>query len=102
MNNGMCCLCGAPRRPTHAPVESFGNRLPIIHMRDHREVMRHPEIEADPQLLVNVSMWRNGGVDTAGRTHMCDDCILVGLRVAKEWVDASITALSPPDKEARK
>lgn len=96
MNNAICCLCGAPRRPTQAPVESFGNRLPIIQMRDHRDVLRHPEVEMNPQLLVNVSMWRNGGVDTAGRTHMCDDCILVGLHVAKKFVDESIAALEDP------
>lgn len=94
MSPDICCLCGAPRRPTQAPVASFGNRLPIVQMREHRDVQRHPSIEVNPQLLVNVSMWRNGGVDTAGRTHMCDDCILVGLHVAKEFVDSSIAALA--------
>ena len=92
----MGCLCGAPRRPTQAPLSSFGNGNRIVSMREHRDVRRDPELEISPQLLVHVSMYRNGDVDTAGRTHMCDECVLVGLRHAKQFVDESIAALSTP------
>lgn len=92
-----CCLCGAPRRPTQKPVESFGNGVPIIQISDHRE-LREGRWEESPQMLVSVSMWRNGGT-SPGRTHMCDDCILVGLRHAKQFVDSSIAALSTPSQE---
>jgi len=36
-------------------------------------------------------MWRNGGTDP-GKTHICDGCIVVGLRVAKKFVDESLAA----------
>lgn len=87
-----CCLCGAIRRPTQKPVESFGNGLPIIQMDQHRP-MNAGRWEVSPQLLVRVNMWRNGGT-SPGQTHMCDDCILVGLQHAKQFVDQSIAALS--------
>jgi hypothetical protein len=93
-----CCLCGAVRRPTQAPVESFGNGLPIIHMSDHRPMMEG-RWEQSPQLLVSVNMWRNGGT-APGQTHMCDDCIIVGLRRAKEFVDQSLEALCCKDEPA--
>lgn len=90
--NAHCCLCGEVRRPTQAPVESFGNGVPIIQMSEHRP-MRGGRWEMSPQMLVNVSMWRNGGT-SPGQTHICDECILVGLRCAKEFVDQSIAALT--------
>jgi len=52
------------------------------------------------QLLVNVGIWRNGGTDP-GNTHICDGCILVGLREAKRWVDETIAALEPPQAGGR-
>lgn len=88
-----CCLCGAPRRPTQAPVGSFGNvGSTIVQMADHRP-LQEGRWEDSPQLIVNVSMWRNGGT-APGQTHICDDCILVGLRHAKQFVDTSLNALS--------
>lgn len=94
-----CCLCGAPRRPTQKPVESFGNDVECISMKDHRP-LQEGRWEASPQLLVSVSMWRNGGT-APGQTHMCDECIVVGLRRAKKFVDESLAALSPADAENR-
>lgn len=88
-----CCLCGAPRRPTQQPVEDFGNGTPIINMARHRPML-DGRWEKEPQLLVRVSMWRNGGI-AKGNTHMCDDCIVVGLLEAKRFVDESLRALDP-------
>lgn len=85
-----CCLCGADRRPTQKPVQSFGNNLECIFIGEHRP-LQEGRWEVNPQLLVNVSMWRNGGTDS--HTHMCDDCIVVGLKEAKRFVDTSLAAL---------
>lgn len=82
-----CCLCGEPRRPTQTPVSSFGNDVPIIQMDQYRP-MKAGRWEQSPQMLVSVNMWRNGGSNA--QTHMCDECILVGLREAKKFVDQSI------------
>ena len=87
-----CGLCGAPRRPTQKPVGSFGNGTECLRMREHREIPQGPgQIEISPQLLLNVSMWRNGG-GLAGE-HICDDCIVVGLKAAKRFVDNALQAL---------
>lgn len=86
-----CCLCGALRRPTQKPVESFGNSVECISMKDHR-TLQEGRWEVNPQLLVSVSMWRNGGTDQ-GQTHICDECIVVGLTAAKRFVDDSLAAL---------
>lgn len=96
-----CCLCGTPRRATQAPVGSFGNGSIIVQMNKHRPMLDGRR-EISPQLIVSVSMWRNGGV-AEGQTHMCDDCIVVGLKEAKAFVDASLESLAPsrPQMDAR-
>lgn len=86
-----CCLCGARRRPTQKPVESFGNNVECIQIKDHRP-LQDGRWEVSPQLLVSVSMWRNGGT-APGQTHMCDECIVVGLTAAKRFVDDALAAL---------
>lgn len=86
-----CCLCGAPRRPTQKPVDSFGNNLACITIGDHRP-LQEGRWEISPQMCVNVSMWRNGGA-ARGEAHICDDCIIVGLKEAKRFVDGSLAAL---------
>jgi hypothetical protein len=90
-----CCLCGALRRPTQAPVGSFGNDDHIVYIADHRP-LQEGRWEDRPQLLVFLNIYRNGGV-ARGQTHMCDDCILVGLRHAKKFVDGAIEALQQPN-----
>lgn len=87
-----CCLCGAPRRPTQKPVESFGNNVECIIIREHRE-LREDRWEESPQMLVSVSMWRNGGT-APGETHICDDCIVIGLQAAKRWVDDTLRGMT--------
>ncbi len=91
-----CCLCGAPRRPTQKPVESFGNGIECLLMREHREIPQGPgQLEISPQMLVNVSIRRNGG--GIGGEHICDDCIVVGLKAAKRFVDDALRALGSHD-----
>lgn len=86
-----CCLCGAPRRPTQHPVEEFGNGTSILNMARYRPMLPD-RWEKEPQLLVSVSMWRNGGI-AKSETHMCDDCIVVGLLDAKRFVDEALNSL---------
>lgn len=87
-----CCLCGEVRRPTQAPVASFGNDSRIIQMRYRRE-MKDGRWDSSPQMIVSVALYRNGGT-APGQTHICDGCILVGLNEAKRFVDQSIAALT--------
>lgn len=87
-----CCLCGQPRRPTQRPVESFGNNHRLISIKDHRP-LQAGRWEESPQLIVSVSMWRNGGT-APGQTHICDGCIVVGLVAAKSFVDSALSSLS--------
>lgn len=87
-----CCLCGATRRPTQKPLASFGTNEIII-MKEHRP-LQEGRWEHSPQLLLSIQMWRNGG--TNAETHMCDDCVVVGLKTAKRFVDESLAALERP------
>jgi len=88
MSNDNCCLCGEPRKPTQTPVESFGNSDRIVTIKQHRE-LQAGRWEQSPQLIVNVSFWRNGGT-APGRTHICSGCIIVGLQHAKKFVDETL------------
>lgn len=92
-----CCLCGEPRRPTQKPVESFGNNIECVLIGDHRP-LQEGRWEVSPQMLISVSMWRNGGT-ARGETHICDGCIVVGLQAAKRFVDGSLAALNPVQAE---
>ena len=61
-------------------------------MADHRPML-DGRWEASPQMIVSVSLYRNGGT-APGQTHICDDCILVGLQHAKAFVDGALLALA--------
>lgn len=86
-----CCCCGEPRKPTQAPVSSFGNDLEIVTVGKFRE-LKPGRWEDSPQLLVGVHIYRNGGTAT-GQTHICDSCIVLGLQHAKNFVERSLAAL---------
>lgn len=86
-----CCLCGEARRPTQAPVESFGNSSRIVAVEGKRP-LQPGRWEVSPQMLVNVSICRNGGT-APGQTHICDGCIVLGLQEARRFVDQSLAAL---------
>lgn len=50
-------------------------------------------------LIVNAAVWRNGGC--AEDTHLCDDCLRVGLRHIKLKVDACLEVIeADTDKDA--
>lgn len=87
-----CCLCGALRRPTHKPSESYSNGSRILIMKEHRPMLEG-RWEQSPQMIASVQLYRNGGT-APGQTHICDDCFLVGLQHIKQFVDSSIMALT--------
>lgn len=95
--NDNCCLCGALRRPTQAPVEGFSNNIECITIGEHCE-LKEGRWEVNPQMLVSVSMWRNGGT-APGQTHICDECIVVGLKAAKRFVDDSLRRMGEEDAQ---
>lgn len=50
-------------------------------------------------LIYNAGVWRNGGSDE--RTHLCDDCIRIGLRAIKLKVDELLGVIEAGrDKDA--
>jgi hypothetical protein len=50
-------------------------------------------------LIVNAAVWRNGG--TNQETHLCDDCLRVGLRHIKLKVDSALEVIeADADKDA--
>ncbi len=94
--NEHCCLCGERRRPTQTPVESFSNQCRIVAVEGRRP-LQEGRWELSPQMIVNVQIYRNGG-SAPGQTHICDGCIVVGLREAKRFVDGALADLYPHDQ----
>lgn len=96
--NKNCCLCGTERHPAQKPVESLSNDVRMITMKEHRE-LKPGRWEVSPQMLVSVCLWRNGGT-APGATHICDECLVVGLEEVERFVQyqlatrrAAVTAL---------
>lgn len=95
MDNRFCCQCGEPRRPTQGVVPSFSyNKL--LNVRDFRE-LKPGRAEQSPQFMIHLAVYasvrRNGGECSQGRTHMCEACIVVGLRDLKKVIDSTLLGL---------
>jgi hypothetical protein len=92
-----CSTCGKKRGPLEQRRESWG-----IH--DTPDVPRRDDPEARPwqihnDLITSVSVYRNGG--TSGDTHLCDDCLRIGLRDIKLKVDEMLEVVEEgADKDA--
>ncbi|MCU7934159.1 MAG: hypothetical protein KZQ99_04670 [Candidatus Thiodiazotropha sp. (ex Dulcina madagascariensis)] len=80
-----CHTCGAVR--SLAAYRDSISIHDIINMDKHREIQRGDGrmYEMSPQLIVHVGIWRNGGSD--GRMFICDDCLRVGLRYARDRIN---------------
>lgn len=87
--NKYCCLCGEERRPEQRPTEALSMGTQMLIMKEHRE-LKPGRWEISPQMLVNVCLWRNGGT-APGATHICDECLIVGLEAAQRFVDYELT-----------
>lgn len=104
--NKCCCLCGEPRHPHQTPTETLSNGTTMLNMKAHRE-LKPGRWEASPQMLVSVCLYRNGGT-ARGATHICDECLIVGLEEARSFIlyelstrKAAVRALSRSAKHAQ-
>lgn len=77
------------------PLESFGNNCQSVPIKGNRPLQPGRWEDSGGELLVNVSMWRNGGASPR-QTHMCDGCVILGLQHAKLFVDGALAALNSP------
>lgn len=77
-----CWTCGKPRRL--APVRgSWGLSLtPLVPRTGDPS---HRPAQQTNDLICSVSIYRNGGTNES--THLCDDCLGVGLRALKVRID---------------
>lgn len=87
--NKYCCLCGEVRLPHQAPTESLSNQTTMLNMKEYRD-LKPGRWETSPQMLVNVCIWRNGGT-ARGATHICDECLIVGLEEVRGFVEHELT-----------
>ena len=79
-----CASCGKPRGVLEARRESWGlNCRTVIVPRSEDPGLRPWQICND--LIFNAGVWRNGGCDES--THLCDECLRIGLRAIKLEVD---------------
>jgi hypothetical protein len=78
--------------------ESWGLECPTVLIpRTGDEADKPAQITND--LIVNAGVWRNGGCNE--ETHLCDDCLRVGLRHIKLKVDACLEEIeADTDKDA--
>jgi hypothetical protein len=90
MNSLYCCQCGASRPLTRERSTGFSLN-DVFSMAKLKPIERCRENEIDPQVIVSVQVYRNGGTDY-DRTHICDDCqrvVLVKIRDRLNGVLAS-------------
>lgn len=92
-----CCTCGRPRGLTQRRA-SWGLQCPtVIVPRTNNPDDKPWQITND--LIYTAAVWRNGGSDET--THVCDDCIRVGLRAIKLKVDELLGEIEAnADKDA--
>lgn len=70
--------------------ESWGLECPTVLIpRTGNDDDKPAQIVND--LIVNAAVWRNGGCNA--ETHLCDDCLRVGLRHIKLKVDAALEVI---------
>lgn len=104
--NKYCCLCGEARHPHQPPTETLSNGTAMLNIAGHRE-LKPGRWETSPQLLVSVCLYRNGGT-AKGATHICDECLIVGLEEARSFIQyelstrrAAVRALNRSSKRAQ-
>ncbi len=84
-----CCTCGRPRGLAQRR-QSWGLDCPTVLVpRTGNPEDRPWQITND--LICNAGVWRNGGSND--KTHICDECIRIGLRHIKLKVDELLGTL---------
>lgn len=84
-----CCTCGRPRGLAQRRSDWGLNCPTVIVPRTGNPEDKPWQITND--LICNAGIWRNGGSDET--THICDDCIRIGLRHIKLKVDELLGTL---------
>ena len=75
-----CWLCGRPQGLAQRRESwSLDCKLALVPRTDNPDD-KPAQITND--LIINAAIWRNGGSDQK-TTHICDDCLRVGLRAIK-------------------
>jgi len=82
-----CHCCGALRGVAASQARLFLSDL--VEIQGQRPMQRGAGrlYEQSPQLSVHISVQRNGG-GLADREHICNDCLLVGVRHALKTLSA--------------
>jgi hypothetical protein len=92
-----CCTCGRPRGLAQKRP-SWGLQCPTAIIPHTPNPAEHGD-QITNDIICNAGVWRNGGSDHD--THLCDDCIRIGLRVIKLKVDELLGVMeTDTDKNA--
>lgn len=92
-----CCTCGRPRGLAQKRP-SWGLECRTAFVPHTTNPKEHGD-QITNDIVVNAGIWRNGGSDND--THLCDDCLRIGLRVIKLKVDELLGAIEAnADKDA--
>lgn len=83
MDSKHCATCGKQRGVSPLRQNwSLGAPTVTVPRTDNPD--DHPA-QISNDLICNASVWRNGGTD--GNTHLCDECLRIGLRAIKVKID---------------
>lgn len=92
-----CSTCGR-LRGLALKRESWGLQCPTVLVPRTGDPNDRPA-QITNDLIYNAGVWRNGG--TGSDTHLCDDCLRIGLRAIKLKVDALLESIEEgADKDA--
>lgn len=89
MDSKHCATCGRPRGLSLQRA-SWDLKCPTVIVPRTGNPEDAPA-QTTNDLIYNAAVWRNGG--TSDRTHLCDDCLRIGLRAIKVRVDELLGAL---------
>lgn len=97
MNKERCATCGRPRG-LQQQRKSWGiNLLPFVPRTENPE--NQPAQMAN-DLICHAGIYRNGGA--GADTHLCDDCLRIGIRELKVHIEALLEDLDVgTDKDLR-
>ena len=85
-----CATCGKPRVGLEQRRESWSiNCQTVLVPRPKDESLCPWQITND--LIISANVYRNGGCSED--THLCDDCLRIGLRAIKLEVDRLLQAI---------
>lgn len=86
-----CATCGRPRGlALRREAWSLDCRTALVPRTGNPD--DHPSQMVN-DLIFNAAVWRNGG--TCETTHLCDDCLRIGLRAIKMEVDKLLAETEP-------